>query len=231
MAPELLDMTGGTGVDWWTLGILMHEMLTGRSPWKSETQNAVLRELRSKEPVKLSPELSNHGRSIISGLVTRNPRKRLGARGAMELKSHPFFWPRLKQSSDWKKLLERQIKPPIRPCKMNSSRKTVKAVPKGRGSGLRQSAERTSFELSKAEAKAMKVKMAAEKAQFQKQFGTSNFDKSQRNLAIKAVAFPDQTNEGSVGHVFDGFVECEGGPTIREKDMAAVRALIERDRR
>ena len=54
MAPELLEMTGGTSVDWWTMGILMHEMLTGVSPWKNETQSAVSALLRAE---RKSPKL------------------------------------------------------------------------------------------------------------------------------------------------------------------------------
>lgn len=163
MAPELLEMTGGTSVDWWTMGILMHEMLTGRSPWKSETQNAVLAELRGTAPVKLSKELTARGSSIVSGLTTRNPRKRLGSRGATEIKSHPFFWPRLKQSSDWNKLLNRGIPPPIRPCKKP-------AAPLSRGQGSRASGDRTSAEfLAEQDAG---PKKAAAAGNDQKVFGT-----------------------------------------------------------
>lgn len=219
MAPELLEMTGGTSVDWWTLGILMHEMLTGRSPWKSETQNAVLSELRGKAPVKLSKELSSRGAAIISALVTRNPRKRLGTRGASEIKSNPFFWPRLKQQSDWKKLLNKNLPPPIRPCKTKISA-PAKPKPAGRGTGPRASGELSTSDAEAAQAKAIK-----EKANDQKQFGTQNFEKSQRNLAIKAVAVPDPSDEGSVGYEFEGFVMSEGGPTIKPKDMKMIRQL------
>ena len=232
MAPELLEMTGGTSVDWWTLGILMHEMLTGRSPWKSETQNAVLNELRGKAPVKLSKELSPRGAAIITGLVTRNPRKRLGTRGATELKSHPFFWPRLKQSSDWKKLLARGFAPPIRPCKTKIS------APEGRSGGARMSGDRQSLELDaklssaeqKREAKRIEAENERQKAAFQKQYGTQNFEKSQRNLAIKAVAFPDPSNEGSVGYEFEGFIVSEGGPAIKEPDMVEIKRLMAKKR-
>lgn len=227
MAPELLEMTGGTSVDWWTLGILMHEMLTGRSPWKSETQNAVLAELRGKNPVKLSKELSPRGTAIISALVQRNPRKRLGTRGASEIKSNPFFWPRLKQQSDWKKLLNKQLPPPIRPCKSKLTAPAAPAKPAGRGAGPRTSGELDIASSSKKTSEAAKAKA---KANEQKQFGTQNFEKSQRNLAIKAVAVPDPSNEGSVGYEFEGFVMSEGGPTIKPRDMEMIRQLSQKKR-
>lgn len=58
----------------------MHEMLTGNSPWKDETQNAVIAALRDPKPVNLSSKLTPRPRALIAGLVTRNPRKRLGSR-------------------------------------------------------------------------------------------------------------------------------------------------------
>ena len=34
LAPEILEMRGhGYAVDWWTLGILVYEMITGRPPF------------------------------------------------------------------------------------------------------------------------------------------------------------------------------------------------------
>jgi len=249
LAPELLEMTGGTSVDWWTMGILMHEMLTGKSPWKSETQNAVLNELRGKTPVKLSKELSSRAAAIISGLVTRNPRKRLGSRGAGELKKHPFFLPRLKQASDWKKLLKRGFPPPIRPCKTKLSAPPAQTAASSkpamnRHAGVRNSdarnsedfaemqktaaAEEAQAKLSKREAlkRADRVKAAA-----QKQYGMQNFEKSQRNLAIKSVAFPDPSNEGSVGVEFEGFVMSEVPLTIKPNDLAEIRRMSTKQNR
>ena len=55
LAPELLKKVGGTSVDWWCLGILLHKMLTGRTPWPSETPEDILRELRKDSgPINLS---------------------------------------------------------------------------------------------------------------------------------------------------------------------------------
>ena len=51
-------------------------------------------------------------------------------------------------------------------------------------------------------------------------------EKSQRNLAIKAVVFPDQSNEGSVGRDFEGFVPVEGGPAVRPDDMEALKRMM-----
>lgn len=43
MAPELLrESRGGKHTDWWALGVLAHELLTGRTPWSSLTDKALI---------------------------------------------------------------------------------------------------------------------------------------------------------------------------------------------
>jgi len=38
MAPEMIAFrTGGRHTDWWALGVLMYELLTGKSPWSEAT--------------------------------------------------------------------------------------------------------------------------------------------------------------------------------------------------
>ena len=42
MAPELLEhCLGGRHTDWWALGVLSHELITGRVPWSSLTNKKV----------------------------------------------------------------------------------------------------------------------------------------------------------------------------------------------
>lgn len=50
-------------------------------------------------------------KSIMTGLLQREPSKRLGAGGSEEIKRHPFFarW------IDWNKLSQKQITPPFKP--------------------------------------------------------------------------------------------------------------------
>ena len=43
MAPELLrESQGGRHTDWWAVGVLAHELLTGRTPWSSLTDKALI---------------------------------------------------------------------------------------------------------------------------------------------------------------------------------------------
>merc|ERR1711871_656290 len=112
MAPEVLDKVGhGTCVDWWGLGMLLFEMLTGLPPWYTKDRKQLFDSLRNA-PLVFPPHVSREARSIISGLLNRNPAERLGSTDDSEdLKNHPFF-----ATTDWNALLARRIMPPITPC-------------------------------------------------------------------------------------------------------------------
>ena len=62
--------------------------------------------------VEMKPYFSVEAKSLLSGLLERDPQKRLGAgeEDARELKRHPFF-----SKVDWHKLLNKEIPPPFKP--------------------------------------------------------------------------------------------------------------------
>jgi serum/glucocorticoid-regulated kinase 2 len=49
-------------------------------------------------------------RDLLTRLLDRDPQRRLGANGAVEIKSHHFF-----ANIDWRKLLQRKYEPSFRP--------------------------------------------------------------------------------------------------------------------
>jgi serum/glucocorticoid-regulated kinase 2 len=109
-APELLLSQGYTNtVDWWTLGILLYEMLTGLPPFYNENSNEIYRKILS-EPLYFPDVVPLTAKDILTKLLNRKPEQRLGANGASEIKAHPFF-----QSIDWRKLLQREYEPPFKP--------------------------------------------------------------------------------------------------------------------
>jgi serum/glucocorticoid-regulated kinase 2 len=63
------------------------------------------------DPLVFGPEFGSEARSILTGLLTRDPSRRLGVRGAEEIKKHRFF----EKHIDFKKLLEKKIHPPFKP--------------------------------------------------------------------------------------------------------------------
>mmetsp|Transcript_3928 Transcript_3928/g.6018 ORF Transcript_3928/g.6018 Transcript_3928/m.6018 type:complete len:485 (-) Transcript_3928:100-1554(-) len=111
IAPEVIKGMGhSSSVDWWTLGILMYEMLFGCTPFKGRDQNGTFSNIVNND-IKFpdSPHTSAACKNIIKKLLKRDEKKRLGYQhGGYELKKHPFF-----KGVDW--ALIRNMKPPLKP--------------------------------------------------------------------------------------------------------------------
>jgi serum/glucocorticoid-regulated kinase 2 len=96
-------------------------MLTGLPPFYDENTNDMYRKILT-EPLHFpGPEIvPPAARDLLTRLLDRNADKRLGAKGAAEIKAHYFF-----HSIDWRKLLERKYEPSFKPnvvcthCLMN----------------------------------------------------------------------------------------------------------------
>ncbi|XP_077817227.1 ribosomal protein S6 kinase alpha-4 isoform X3 [Macaca mulatta] len=98
MAPEIIRSKAGHGkaVDWWSLGILLFELLTGASPFTLEgernTQAEVSRRILKCSP-PFPPRIGPVAQDLLQRLLCKDPKKRLGAgpQGAQEVRNHPFF--------------------------------------------------------------------------------------------------------------------------------------------
>ncbi|SCV73827.1 BQ2448_6257 [Microbotryum intermedium] len=111
LAPELLLGHGyQKTVDWWTLGTLLAEMLQGLPPYYSENTNEMYQKILT-DPLKLADDVSPDAKSLIQGLLTRDPAQRLGSNGAEEIKRHPFF----SKHIDFDLLMAKKIQPPFKP--------------------------------------------------------------------------------------------------------------------
>jgi serum/glucocorticoid-regulated kinase 2 len=77
-----------------------------------------------QDPLRFPDEMPADARSILTGLLTRDPAQRLGSNGADEIKRHPFF----AKAIDWRKLWAKKIQPPFKPS-VESAIDTSKCVP------------------------------------------------------------------------------------------------------
>uniref|UniRef100_A0A4W4E509 Ribosomal protein S6 kinase n=1 Tax=Electrophorus electricus TaxID=8005 RepID=A0A4W4E509_ELEEL len=112
MAPEILMRSGhNRAVDWWSLGALMYDMLTGAPPFTGENRKKTIdRILKCK--LNLPPYLTQEARDLLKKLLKRSASSRLGAGpgDATEVQTHPFF-----RAINWDDLLARKVEPPFRP--------------------------------------------------------------------------------------------------------------------
>ncbi|KAJ2717315.1 Serine/threonine-protein kinase [Coemansia spiralis] len=110
LAPELLQGRGYTKtVDWWTFGVLLYEMMTGLPPFYDENVNEMYRRILEDELV-FPDDMGNRAKSLLRGLLQRDPRRRMGNNGAAEIKNQPFF-----AEINWDYLIGKQYEPPFKP--------------------------------------------------------------------------------------------------------------------
>ena len=134
LAPEIVTGQGhGKAVDWWTLGVLVYEMLASFPPFFDDEPIETYRKI-IKGRVKFPRYFSSEGRDLIRGLLRQKPAKRLGILkglfyyfffflnityiqkykptqkkgGAENIRKHGWFF-----GFDWKKLNRGEIKAPI----------------------------------------------------------------------------------------------------------------------
>jgi len=109
VAPEMIMGTAhDSSVDWWTFGILLYEMLFGRTPFIGKTMAEAFRSIVACK-VEFPPHIpvSSACRELISSLLVKG--RRLGSvGGAAEIKAHRFF-----HGVDWNNVGHQ--KPPITP--------------------------------------------------------------------------------------------------------------------
>ncbi|KAJ4828414.1 hypothetical protein Tsubulata_022866 [Turnera subulata] len=94
LAPEiLLGMGHGATADWWSVGIVLFEMLVGVPPFNAETPQKIFDNIMNRDIPwpKVPEEMSYEAHDLIDKLLTENSVQRLGATGAKEVKRHPFF--------------------------------------------------------------------------------------------------------------------------------------------
>lgn len=95
IAPEVFMKNVGYGMecDWWSVGVIMFEMLIGYPPFCSESPNETYRKIMNWKQTLIFPEetpISNEARDLIEKLLCEQEH-RLGINGVEEIKAHSFF--------------------------------------------------------------------------------------------------------------------------------------------
>uniref|UniRef100_K7E1M2 protein kinase C n=1 Tax=Monodelphis domestica TaxID=13616 RepID=K7E1M2_MONDO len=120
IAPEILrGEEYGFSVDWWALGVLMFEMMVGRSPFDIITDKLDMAteddlfQVILEKPIQIPRFLSVKASRVLKGFLNKDPKGRLGCQpqtGFSDIKSHTFF-----RSIDWDLLEKKQALPPFQP--------------------------------------------------------------------------------------------------------------------
>uniref|UniRef100_A0A8C2ZR67 Ribosomal protein S6 kinase n=1 Tax=Cyclopterus lumpus TaxID=8103 RepID=A0A8C2ZR67_CYCLU len=118
MAPEIVE-GGESGhdkaVDWWSLGVLMYELLTGGSPFTvdgNENSHTDIAKRISKRDPPFPKDMGPLAKDLIQRLLVKDPKKRLGSgpNGAEDVKKHPFY-----QKINWEDLAAKKVPAPFKP--------------------------------------------------------------------------------------------------------------------
>lgn len=117
MAPEMVARKGyGRAADFWSLGCIAYEMLSGKPPFLSKKGSKDLFRKIMQERVRMPDGSSAAACVLLKGLLNRNATARLGAArstmfevgGVAGLKNCAFF-----AGMDWDKLENKEIDPPM----------------------------------------------------------------------------------------------------------------------
>jgi len=113
VAPEVvMRRPYGKAVDWWAVGVLLYELIVGRTPFEGRSGHIFDHIVAGKvpRPSRGGVFIPDLAWELILGLLRVDPSKRFGAR---DIREHPFYTEILKL--DWDQLEEKDLPPPIRP--------------------------------------------------------------------------------------------------------------------
>ena len=112
MSPEIILGKGQKyEVDWWSLGILIYQMIYGYTPFYDESVDKMfIKILYTNVKFDSNIEINSNLKSLIKGLLQKNPYKRLED---SDIRDHPYFTEG--REVDWNKVAEFEIECPMKP--------------------------------------------------------------------------------------------------------------------
>ena len=112
MAPEIIEGKGhGQAIDWWSLGSILYEMLTGMPAFYNDDREKLFNSIKNGQ-IKYPKYLSKEAVDLLQNFFIKDPEKRLGSgpNGLNDIKSHPFF-----STINFDSILAKKIKQPFIP--------------------------------------------------------------------------------------------------------------------
>lgn len=110
LAPDFFNEEGyGKEIDWWSLGVLMYEMICGYPPFYDKNREKLFQMIRNPY-VTYPSDISSTVVDLFVKIFVVNPKQRLGSGGAFEIKSHPFFL-----NVNWDDIYNLKVRPPFMP--------------------------------------------------------------------------------------------------------------------
>ncbi|ORE02235.1 kinase-like protein [Rhizopus microsporus var. microsporus] len=110
LAPEIIlqEEEYSYAADYWSLGTMLYEMITGITPFGAPTPDEMYERVLYDDllfPAHFDPEAMD----LIAGLLERDPFLRLGSgvSGVFEIRTHPYFINHL----NWKDVYAKRVKP------------------------------------------------------------------------------------------------------------------------
>lgn len=112
LAPEILnEQPYSYAVDYWSMGTILFEMLTGITPFWAENRDDMYRRIR-EDPLQFPEFIDIETADFIARLLKRDPKRRLGSGpdGPIRVRSDPYF-----EFIDWNLIYTKRIRPPYVP--------------------------------------------------------------------------------------------------------------------
>jgi serine/threonine protein kinase len=109
IAPEVLWGEGyDKSADWYSMGVMLYEMLCGQTPHNGENTMELFRSI-VKDTIKYPANLDKKAKRLLKSLLNKDPSKRI-CNNQRDIKTCSFF-----KSIDFDAILNRELEPPFFP--------------------------------------------------------------------------------------------------------------------
>eukprot|EP01119_Soliformovum_irregulare_P025363 TRINITY_DN9368_c0_g1_i1.p1 TRINITY_DN9368_c0_g1~~TRINITY_DN9368_c0_g1_i1.p1 ORF type:complete len:627 (-),score=161.64 TRINITY_DN9368_c0_g1_i1:43-1923(-) len=222
LAPEVLRGIGhDESADWWSVGAITYEFLTGLPPFTSDSADEVFRNVLHQEiewPEDI--EISDTAKDFVKNLLVRDPTQRLGSRaeGVLELQRHPFF-----EGLDWDNVYNQEAT--FKPCLQGDDDTSYGDLRAEMHKSVEISLDSLKGGISKSSpelaARSPRISSGGPGARSQSEFGQFQLRHlghlADQNLALSQKRNPSPTGSGSNLHASNGVMSP--GPMRRSDSM------------